>query len=46
MNKIGVGPRSKNRRDHHARVKKYVDFVTYPEALSNAVDALHGLQPG
>ena len=31
---------------YHAQLKKnYVDFVTYPEALSN-VETLHGFQPG
>ena len=30
----------------HARLKNYFDSVTYPEALSKAVETLHGLQPG
>ena len=30
---------------YHAQLKNYVDFVTYPEALSD-VEALYGLQPG
>ena len=30
---------------YHAQLINYVDFVTYPEALSN-VETLHGLHPG
>ena len=26
--------------------EKLFDFVIYPEALSNAVETLHGIQPG
>ena len=33
------------RLSYHAQLKNYVEFVTYPEALSN-VETLHGLQPG
>ena len=43
MNKIAAG-KKKKRRDHHARLKKYIDFVSYPETLSN-VKTLGGLQP-
>ena len=42
MNKIPAG--QKKRRDHHARLKKYIDFVSYPETLSND-RTLRGLQP-
>ena len=42
MNKVAAG--QKKRRDHHARLKKYIDFVSYPETLSND-KTLRGLQP-